>query len=100
MSRQPPLGKGLYKVRSVDKKAPKPVIQFHIINDIITPILQEVALWRAQHGGGERLYSRPRRPRQQARTVEELRQDQAAMLSLEFGFPLEQVVMVIGISKG
>ena len=43
--------------------------------------------------GGERLYSRPR-------TVEELRQDQAAMLSLEFGFPLEQVVMVIGISKG
>ncbi len=50
--------------------------------------------------GGERLYSRPRRPRQQARTVEELRQDQAAMLSLEFGFPLEQVVMVIGISKG
>ena len=36
----------------------------------------------------------------QARTVEELRQDQAAMLSLEFGFPLEQVVMVIGISKG
>ena len=36
----------------------------------------------------------------QARTVEELRQDQAAILPLEFGFSLEQVAMVTGISKG
>ncbi len=36
----------------------------------------------------------------QARTVEELRQAQAVILPLEFGFSLEQVAMVTGISKG
>ena len=36
----------------------------------------------------------------QARTVEELRQAQEVILPLEFGFSLEQVAMVTGISKG
>ncbi len=36
----------------------------------------------------------------QARTEEELRQAQAVILPLEFGFSLEQVAMVTGISKG
>lgn len=35
-----------------------------------------------------------------ARTVEELRQAQAVVLPLEFGFSMEQTATVIGISKG
>ena len=35
-----------------------------------------------------------------ARTAEELRQAQAVILPLEFGFSMEQVAAVIGVSKG
>ncbi len=54
----------------------------------------------ARTARGQEVVSRAREALKQARTVEEFRQAQAVILPLEFGFPLEQVAIVTGISKG
>jgi len=69
---------------------------------------KEVGIWHDRKGGGH--MTRPARGREvltraweamaTARTVTELRQAQAVILPLEFGFSMEQVAAVTGISKG
>lgn len=54
----------------------------------------------ARTARGQEVLSEAREALKQARTVEELRQAQAVILPLEFGFSLEQVAMITGISKG
>ena len=77
----------------------EPLFQFHIINDIIcssyrrwTDGTYSTRTRGSFCGQGGAL--------KQAHTVAELRQAQAVILPLEFGFSLEQVAMVTGISKG
>ena len=54
----------------------------------------------ARTARGQEVLSAAREALKQAHTVAELRQAQAVILPLEFGFSLEQVAMVTGISKG
>ena len=54
----------------------------------------------ARTARGQEVLSEAREVLKQAHTVAELRQAQAVILPLEFGFSLEQVAMVTGISKG
>lgn len=54
----------------------------------------------ARTARGQEVLVAAREALKQAHTVAELRQAQAVILPLEFGFSLEQVAMVTGISKG
>ena len=54
----------------------------------------------ARTARGQEVLVAAREALKQAHTVAELRQAQAVLLPLEFGFSLEQVAMVTGISKG
>lgn len=49
---------------------------------------------------GKEVLSRAKEFLKKARTVEELRQAQAVILPLEFGFSMEQVAAIIGVSPG
>jgi len=54
----------------------------------------------ARPARGKEVLTEAREAVTRARTVEELRQAQAVILPLEFGFSMEQVAAVTGISKG
>lgn len=54
----------------------------------------------ARPASGKEMLAKAQEVVTKARTVEELRQAQAVILPLEFGFSMEQVAAVTGISKG
>lgn len=54
----------------------------------------------ARPASGKEVLTKAQEVVTKARTVEELRQAQAVILPLEFGFSMEQVAAVTGISKG
>jgi len=49
---------------------------------------------------GREVLDRAKACLKEARTIEELRQAQAALLPLEFGLPLPQVAQALGVSSG
>lgn len=54
----------------------------------------------ARPASGREILSRAKEHLAKARSVEELRQVQAVILPLEFGFTMDQVAAIIGVSKG
>jgi hypothetical protein len=54
----------------------------------------------ARKASGREVLDKARALLSKARTVEELRQAQAVILPLEFGFSMEQTASMIGVSKG
>ena len=54
----------------------------------------------ARPASGKEVLEKAKETLANARTVEELRQAQAVVLPLEYGFSLDQVAAVLGISKG
>lgn len=54
----------------------------------------------ARPAGGEEVLARAKEVLAKAQTAEELRQAQAVILPLEFGFSMDQVAAIIGVSKG
>jgi transposase len=54
----------------------------------------------ARPASGKEVLAKAKEALAKARTTEELRQAQAVILPLEFGFSMEQVAAVIGVSRG
>ena len=54
----------------------------------------------ARPASGKEVLAKAKEALAKARTAEELRQAQAVILPLEFGFSMEQVAAVIGVSRG
>ena len=54
----------------------------------------------ARPASGKEILSNAKRQLVKARTIGELRQVQAVILLLEYGFTMEQVAAIIGVSKG
>ncbi len=54
----------------------------------------------ARPASGKEMLSNAKRQLAKARTIGELRQVQAVILPLEYGFTMEQVAAIIGVSKG
>jgi|GEM_PF-1860925 len=54
----------------------------------------------ARPASGKEMLSRAKEHLAKARTIGELRQVQAVILPLEFGFTMDQVASIIGVSKG
>jgi transposase len=54
----------------------------------------------ARRAGGKELLAKAKEMLTKAKTVEELRQAQALILPLEYGFSIKQVAAVIGTSRG
>jgi len=53
-----------------------------------------------RQAGGREVLEKAKDKLSKARTVEELRQGQAVVLPLEYGFSLEETAAIIGLSKG
>ncbi|MBF0568429.1 MAG: winged helix-turn-helix domain-containing protein, partial [Nitrospirae bacterium] len=54
----------------------------------------------ARRSGGREQLEQANKVLSKARTVGELKQAQAVILPLEYGFSIEQTASVIGVSKG
>lgn len=54
----------------------------------------------ARPAGGREVLEAAKKSLAKARTIEELRQAQAVILPLEYGFSMEQVSAVLGVSRG